>query len=46
MSLTKIFEKIFKHKCPNCNGIIDCIFIDMEFDKCVYKCRCCGKEWI
>ena len=46
MSLIKIIEKILKPKCPDCGGVMDCIFIDMYVDKCDYKCRDCGKEWI
>lgn len=39
-------KNLFKQSCPDCNGIMDCMYLDMQFDKLVYKCRSCGKEWI
>lgn len=44
--ILKSIKMIFKLRCPKCGGIMDWKMIDMQFDKNVYKCRDCGKEWI
>lgn len=44
-----MFKKIrefFKLKCPNCDGEMCSIFLDMEIDKVVYECKKCEKRWI
>ena len=46
----KRFIKWLKHilscKCPDCGGDMETEMLDMVFDKLVYKCTKCGKEWI
>lgn len=32
--------------CPECNGKMKSDFYDMQFDKEVWKCSECKKEWI
>lgn len=47
--MLKIFKKfadLFKLKCPHCNGDMKSEYYDMRFDRTVYKCENCGKEWI
>lgn len=39
-------KNMFKQHCPECGGIMDYAFHDMQFDKAVYACRNCKKEWI
>lgn len=40
------YNKHFKSHCPECGGIMDSVFLDMEFDKLVYECRDCKKLFI
>jgi len=40
------FRKLFWIKCPECGGRVRFVFIDMEFDKAVYECLECKKEFI
>lgn len=46
----KKFFKWLKHKlcckCPACGGDMKIEMYDMKFDKLVYKCMKCSKEWI
>lgn len=47
--ITKILElikELFTLRCPDCGGIMRSEFLDMEFDRLVYKCTDCGEEWI
>ena len=44
--LKKFYNKYFKLHCPKCDGIMDSVFFDMEFDKLVYECRDCGKQFM
>lgn len=44
--LKKFYYKYMKSHCPDCNGVMDSIMLDMVFDRLVYKCRDCGKEWM
>ena len=39
--LKQIYEKYFKCHCPDCGGVLDAVFLDMEFDSLVYECREC-----
>ena len=32
--------------CPDCGGKLHDEFLDMQFNKLVYKCEKCGKEWM
>ena len=46
--LKKIIKKIkniLSLHCPECGGIMESEFLDIEIDKMVYKCTKCGKEW-
>ena len=38
-------DKLSLH-CPDCGGAMRSDFLDMEADRLVYKCNCCGKRWI
>ena len=44
--IIRLYEKHFKHHCPDCDGVMYSIFLDMKLDKLVYKCRVCSKEWV
>lgn len=44
--LKQAYEKYFKSHCSECGGVMDAIFLDMQSDRLVYRCRDCGKEWI
>lgn len=37
---------LFSPSCPDCGGRMKALILDMEFDKLVYKCTMCEKEWI
>ena len=37
---------LMPHKCPKCGGKLHSEFFDMQFDKMVYRCDKCGKEYI
>ena len=44
--MIKKIREFFKQECPLCGGEMGVVFIDMVFDRAVYKCKKCGKEWI
>ena len=44
--LLKKIKDLFNLHCPECNGIVKSEYLDMQFDKMVYKCTKCGKEWM
>lgn len=44
--LKRVYEKYFKSHCPDCNGVMDSIYLDMKFDHLVYECRKCKKRWM
>lgn len=41
-------EKLISIKCPteNCKGRLKIKMLDMQFDKLVYECNVCKKEFI
>lgn len=41
-----VYEKYIKFHCPECGGVMDSEFYDMEIDDMVYQCRDCGKRWV
>ena len=44
--LLKKIKDLFSLHCLKCNGIVKSEYLDMQFDKMVYKCTKCGKEWM
>ena len=44
--LLKMIRNIFIRHCPECKGEMKEIGIDLFFDREVYQCTKCGKEWI
>lgn len=42
----KMWRCSMKPICPDCNGFLEAEMLDMKFDKLVYKCTVCGKEWV
>lgn len=51
--LKKIIKKIkkkiiniFSHHCPECGGRMENKLWDIKYDRPIYKCTKCGKEWI
>ena len=44
--INNYIREFFKHECPACEGAMKCHMYDAEFDKNVYKCDDCKKEWI
>ena len=42
-----ILSLLFGRKCPDCNkGRLKLHMLDMEYDKPVFKCNKCDKEYI
>ena len=39
-------RQFFRAKCPDCGGIMKSTIYDMHFDKSVYECQECHKEWM
>lgn len=50
MKIGEIFrrfvDKYLKFHCPECGGVMDCTMFDMVWNKLVYECRDCKKEWM
>ena len=46
MKLLNRFFRFFKPGCPECSGKLSGSFIDMQFDKVIYECECCKKQFI
>lgn len=44
--LRAFYDKCVKLHCPQCNGIMDALYLDPIINKLVYVCRDCQKEWI
>lgn len=44
--VVKFYDKFFKSHCPECGGIMDSVFFDMEINKMVYECRDCGMQFV
>ena len=41
--LFKVIRNLFKQKCPNCKGIMDCT--NEFYGSQVYSCKNCKNEW-
>ena len=39
-------KNIFRQTCPDCGGKMDNIMLDPQFDRLVYECAQCNKEFI
>jgi len=46
MKLLKWISYKLSHKCPDCTSPMESTMLDMQFDKLVYECTNCKKEWI
>ena len=44
--ILKFIKELFTLRCPYCGGVMKSEFLDMEFDRMVYKCTECEREWI
>lgn len=44
--IIKALKHVFCLKCPDCKGDLEVKMLDMYFDRLVYRCRDCGKEFI
>ena len=46
----KFLKNLFTHfiaiKCPECDGVLKAEFLDMKWDRMVYKCNKCNKRWM
>ena len=46
MNILKWINWKLMHRCPECDYPMKMSFLDMQFDKVVYECLKCKKEWI
>ena len=44
--LKRLFTQLWAVKCPECNEPMVAEFLDMKWDRMVYKCKSCNKRWM